>query len=234
MNAFFNPKSAVSQLLTGALLTLFLTTPASATLLGVQPGIPKIAFGSSTGQGATFNASTGALSFTAVPYYYQPTASTLILAPFSGSASLQIGFDVNASGVITDHHSGGDFVLTGTVDTGTQGGTYSGTLLTGNIDRFGFLNQTATTDAMDFVFNITGGSMMSIYGTGTLGVSMALENSTFNGTFADNFSSTRIKGSLGPVAVPDSIPDPSTPLLLVAGLPLMMRAIRKHGRRKAA
>ncbi|MGA7802291.1 MAG: hypothetical protein WCC36_15950 [Gammaproteobacteria bacterium] len=227
-------KFSAMQILAVTLLTLSFAAPASATLLGIQPGLPKIAFGSLSGQGATFDAGTGAISFTGVPYYYQPTASTLVLKPFAGSTSLQIGFDVNSSGAITGHRGGGDFVLTGTVDTGVPGGTYTGTLLTGNIDRFGFLNQSATTDAMDFVFNVTGGSMMSLYGSGSLGVAMSLENSTFDGSFTGSFSSTRIKGAIGAVAPPQSIPDPSTPLLLLAGLPLMMRAVRRRGNSSTA
>lgn len=231
MNSPINVKSAAWQLLAACLLTLPLARPAYATLLGVEPGVPKIGFQSSSGQGATFNAGTGVLNFSATPNYYQPTASTLFASWFSGSRSLQVGFQINSSGVITGHRIGGDFVLTGTLDIRSLGATYTGTLLTGNIERFGFLNATGTTpDTMDFLFNITGGSMMSLYSAGTLGMSMSLENSTFNGSFADSFSSTRIKGSAGPVAMPDSIPDPSTPLLLLIGLPLMMRAVGKRAR----
>ena len=235
MNMFKDARSAVGQLLATIAITLVVVTPASATLLGVRTGLPQIVFGSLPGQGLTYSAGTGALNVTAVPYYYQPTASTAILKPFSGSTGLQIAFDVGPAG--TASGSGTDFVLNGTVDTGDSSSPYTGTLLTGSISQFGSLNQTATTDAMDFVFNITGGSMMSLFGNQPLGVIMSLENSSFDGSFSQDFASTRVKGTIGPVSelVPpqSTIPAPATPLLLLAGLPIMMRALRKHRRQGA-
>lgn len=234
MNTLKDARSVVAQFLATAALTLVLLTPASATLLGVRTGLPNIVFGSLPGQGLTYSAATGALNVTAVPYYYQPTASTATLKPFSGSPALQIAFDIGPTGV---SGTGTDFVLNGTVDTGAPSGPYTGTLLTGSINKFGYLNQSATTDAMDFVFSITGGSMMSLFGNQPLGVIMSLENSSFDGSFSQDFASTRVKGIVGPVSelVPpeSTIPAPATPLLLLAGLPLMMRAIRKHGRQRA-
>lgn len=222
MNTLMKLTIAAQRAFAALLLTLAFTAPACATLLGVNPGFPKIVLGSLQGQGATFDATSGALSITGVALYYQLTSSPATMTAFSGTSTqpapmLQLGFTVDTTGHIIGHRAGGDFVLTGT--TGTD-------LLTGNIDQFGFANQTTTTDAMDFVMNVTGGSMSELYGNAPVAIVLDLENSTFNGSFSQSFTSTRVKGALG------TIPAPPTLWLFLAGLPAMLGAVRWRSRRQ--
>lgn len=227
MNMFMNPFVSAKRIAATVLLALAFTTPAFATLLDVTPGLPIIAFGSVLDQGLTYNATDGQLSLTAVPLDYQPTSSTMNVTAFSGASpqtlpSLQIGLTVDSTGAIVGPSFGNYFALSGTM------GPYSGNLLTGTIDQFGFANITATTDAMNFVMNITGGSMMGLYGNKPVAIAVDLENSTFNGSFSQSFSSSRIKGTLG------TVPAPPTPWLFVAGLPVMLGAIRWRRRARGA
>ena len=64
-------------------------------------------------------------------------------------------------------------------------GFSSGTLLTGDLTAFGFLN--AGGDPLEFLFGVTGGDAASHFGPV---VGIRLSNSGFTGTFASNFKNT--------------------------------------------
>ncbi|MBI1927243.1 PEP-CTERM sorting domain-containing protein [Candidatus Poribacteria bacterium] len=105
----------------------------------------------------------------------------------------------------------------------------SGTLLTGDLTAFGFPN--AGGDPLEFLFNVTGGDAAGLYGS--VG-GVILSSSGFGGSFATNFDNL---GGLGPgngngVADVAPIPEPSTILLFMTGLGIVLghSALRKRSK----
>ena len=84
---------------------------------------------------------------------------------------------------------GDDLVIFGSVDiNGDLVVDYTGTLLTGEISRFGFEDTGTTTDRYDFRFTITGGLLAFKWAGEDFGVVTTSENSSFAGVFTTNFN----------------------------------------------
>ncbi len=90
-------------------------------------------------------------------------------------------------------------------------GFSSGTLLTGDLTAFGFLN--AGGDPLEFLFGVTGGDAASHFGPV---VGIRLSNSGFTGTFASNFKNTG--NGKNELAAPLATPEPGSLLLMLTGL----------------
>ena len=197
-----------SRILIAASLWLLAVLPVQATLLEISPDLPTMEYGSLAGQGIQYNAASGAFTATGLPLSAQFTSlggKQLI----TGAAGLSIHLQVDASGVASSGGAAHDFALWGEVS--HAGNLYSGMLLTGSLLEFGFLDASIIVDAFDFLFDVTGGSMASLFGSGQIGMIMIAERSTFT-DFTQNFASTRIKGTIG------RVPEPAT--LWLAGLAL--------------
>ena len=180
-----------------------------ASPIGLMPELPTTQFGSLAGQGLQFNAGSGAFDASGLPLSVRFTGldGTHAVSGIAGlSINLQIDGDGNASSGTGLH----DFALWGEVSDGIN--SYTGTLLTGSLLDFGFLDTGTFVDVFDFLFDVTGGSMASLFGTANIGVVMIAERSSFTGDFTQNFASTRIKGTIG------RVPEPAT--LWLAGLAL--------------
>jgi hypothetical protein len=182
----------VIRRLFAAIALLAVALGAQAALLGVQPGVPNTFF-NSVGV-TTYNAGTQQFSVSAKPLGTQFVVSGPSFV-ITGAATLTINAIVNNSGNLVGGVPGHDFVMTGTVSDGVN--TYTGTLLTGEVTAFGFLN-VGTTDFFDFRFTVTGGTMAGLFAGKDIGVSYASEGSSFTGSFAVNFGGGA-KGNVGPI-----------------------------------
>jgi hypothetical protein len=173
------------------------TAPAALLGIGTQIGQPTISL---TNPSTTvWNKTAGTLTVTADPYQFRMDA----LSGFQSTGtprSLVFKLRVDpVSGTLAGGVTGDDFVLEGQLD-----GTYNGVLLKGEIEAFGFLNLSGTTDFLDFRFRVTGGALAShpnFLGK-DIGVTMTVESSTMSGSnpFAATSFAGNAKGSLGPIA----------------------------------
>lgn len=159
-------------------------------LLGVQPVYPKFNVTSNAGQGATYDGSQ--LIVTSAPVFYTLNATTV--AEFVSAGDLTITANIDSAGSFT----GGSFTVSGSV------GTSSGVLLSGTVDDYGISNtgiNTGDTDFVDFALTATGGALLSDFPSGGAGAVIALEGSTFDGTFTAPWGAVRAKGDLGSVVI---------------------------------
>lgn len=180
-------------LLLGGMAGLAASQQASATagLLGVELLKPYTVY-DSTGV-TTYNHSTDLLTANATLLASQFDGVSVLLP--LGSATISMNVKVNSYGRVTGGVSGPDLLMTGTIDVNGDGvPEYTGTLLTGEVQSFGSLEAGAT-DQFDLVFSVTGGSMAGLYAK-KVGVTLTVENSTFTGSFCQNFSGGA-KGTVG-------------------------------------
>lgn len=157
-------------------------------LLGVQPVNPKFNITSNAGQGATYDGTQ--IVVTSAPVFYTQSATSG--AAFVSGGDLTITASVDGAGTF----SGGTFSVSGTV------GTTSGVLLSGTVDDYGISNtgiNSGDVDFIDFALTATGGALLADFGSGGAGATIALEGSTFDGTFTAPWGALRAKGDLGSV-----------------------------------
>lgn len=224
-------KNRIGRIATALLLALSLG-PAQATLLDLDPDAPLLRFGSLLNQGASYEAASGRLSISGDPQAVQfalPGPFTVVTGP----RSLSMDFFVDSNGIVTGGIAGNDFELFGEIDTdGDSTPDHTGLLLAGEIREFGFRNLTATVDVLDFLFEVSGGSLAGQFTDFGIGVDMTLENSSFTGSFAQDFTSTRVKGRIGTAPTPPTqIPEPGTAwLLALAALPGLLPALQRRNR----
>ncbi len=114
---------------------------------------------------------------------------------------------------------GGTFSVSGSVTDSLTSTPYSGILLSGTISDYGMLNL-GRTDLSDFLLKATGGALKSIFDAvgPDVGAIMALEMSTFNGSFAQPWRAKLAKGNIGGIP----LSEPGTFLLVALGLGLLM------------
>lgn len=109
--------------------------------------------------------------------------------------------EVGNSGELIGGVVGDDLILEGVVDVDNDGNAeYSGLLLTGEVRAFGFQDTGTTTDRFDMLFEVTGGSLVPVFGSYYIGVTVTSENSTFTGDFTVPFSGGA-KGNIGAAQV---------------------------------
>ncbi len=219
-------RSAISA---GDLARLALTTPAASrnaaveslesrqmmALLGVTLGVLPIEFYNATGQ-LRYDASNGSFDVVATPTsIFLPTGPRAIVASdgdfqiharLNSSGGLVRGAVAGDSAVIGSVNANGDdFVMRGGIDLNNNGSidpiTETGTLLTGELYAFGFLDSGGPTDQYDYKFVVTGGLLAPFYAGRDGGITMTSEASTFIGDFAVSHQG-QAKGSVGPVARP--------------------------------
>jgi PEP-CTERM motif len=122
-------------------------------------------------------------------------------------------------GTSTSGVSGADLSITGTIDlNGDMVPEATGTLLTGEIAAFGASSSGPGT--FEFVFDVTGGALQTLFGSQAGVILSAASNSTYDGSFAMDFSNL-IGGRVGSGdanADTAPIPEPGTMLLLGAGV----------------
>lgn len=170
------------------------------SLIGVVPQLPLVAY-NSTGQ-IDYHAATQAFDQAATPLAFKldaPSPPRLVTTP----RDLQIHIQVDNAGQLVGGVAGPDLVLTGVIDVDGDGNPdLSGTLLTGEIAQFGFLN-VGTTDRYDFRFTPTGGAMLPFYLGKDIALTTTSENSTFTGSFAVDFRGGA-KGNVGTTPTPSN------------------------------
>jgi hypothetical protein len=212
-------------ILSAAIIGLFLCiSPTHAALVTPKLLLPDI-LSDQTGT-YTYTAGDGRLSFTAKP----------ITITFDGLTLTNIGGDnrfyradliVDSSGNWVSGIIGDDLAIVGDV---AEGGP-SGTLLTGEIIKFGFFDVPGRSALFDFVFRVTGGELADEFGgIGTIGGDfVTAEDSNFlanlgeaDGGWDVNHSGRKVKHDTAPV-----IPIPSTVLLFGAGLFALMGIRRR-------
>lgn len=169
------------------------------SLIGVMPQFPVVSY-DSTGLLA-YHADTGVLDIQATALTFKQSVSAMPKSIIDAIDGLQIHLLVDSAGNLLGGVPGAaaDLSITGTVI--ERGGAVfaSGVLLTGRIEKFGFLDTGTATDNFDFQFAVTGGAMASLYAGMDLGVVLGSETSTFVGSFASDFTG-HAKGNVGAVA----------------------------------
>ncbi len=182
-----------TQLICFIVFTFFLSIALPGTsrsaILGVTPGIPNTTYLNPSG--TSYDPVTGLLTITATPLQTLMTIGASRLA-VEAPRSLSISIQVNTTGELVGGVPGDDIVFTGTV------GGYSGVLLTGEIIEFGIQDSSPSIDYLDFRFRVTGGNMAPLFQNLEIGVTQAIEDSTFSGSFAVPFKGSA-KGNLGPI-----------------------------------
>ncbi len=178
----------------GTLAVVLLTAPLSQGAL-INPVLaPPIISYDSNGQ-ITFDAGTGQFNVDATPLTvtFPDSSFAFVDAP----RALRIRLLVDGGGVASSNGGTDDLVIEGSID--ADGDTvvdYSGTLLTGKIHAFGFLDTGTAVDSFDFLFDVTGGSMAALFTGGRIGVTLTSENSTFADSFLTHFAG-KAKGNVG-------------------------------------
>ncbi|HWD91569.1 MAG TPA: HYR domain-containing protein [Verrucomicrobiae bacterium] len=159
---------------------------ASATLLNVVGTSPIIAYSSGSSMAVTYSADSGLFSVVGNPGLVSfgsgaPSIST-------GTKSLAIQIMVDSTGaLVSGSPSNQDLVVMGTVNRVVSGvtNTYTGVLVEGQVLGFGFL-ENGSADLYDFRFQVTGGSMASLFGN-VVSVTLNSAASTFSNNFTIDF-----------------------------------------------
>jgi hypothetical protein len=169
------------------------------SLLGVMPGLPVTSVFGPPGS-LTYSATTHSFDAVGVPVSLLLSLSPFQQVPVNSPSSFDLHISVSNAGVAGSGALANDLVITGSVDVnGDSVPDFTGTLLTGKVFAMGS-QDAGTSDVFDFQFTVTGGSMASTYfNNKSIGMVMTTEGSTFNGSFASDFSATT-KGILGPIA----------------------------------
>jgi len=169
----------------------------SGTLLGVglDADAPSLTF-DNTGQ-IHYDAAGDELAVEANPLVFYIDGDAGPQRIFLQPSDFVIRAIVDADGELVSGADGPDLLISGSVDLdGDYIADLDGELLTGEITAFGALDTASGTDKYDFTFEVTGGPLAEQFEWRELGVTMTSENSTFAGSFAEDFSGGA-KGKLG-------------------------------------
>lgn len=184
-------------------------------LLGNTLALPLITY-DTTGT-LTYDASSQAFDLQARPLQFAEIPAPGFFRTIEGSRNFEIHIKVDNSGNLLGGVPGDDIVLTGDIDiNGDSLIDVSGTLLTGEIVEFGYLDvgSGSTADKYDFRFTPTGGALFAqvpydFYQGKDIGVTTISEESTFVGDFGVGFDGGA-KGNIAPIealAAPASLGD---------------------------
>ena len=170
-----------------AVLNSMQVTAGPTSLLGVQPVNPKFNITSNTGQGASYNGTQ--IVVTSAPVFY--TKAAIPGAVFVNFGDLTITANVDSTGTF----SGGSFTISGslTLDPAVV-------MLSGTVDDYGISNtgvNPGDVDFIDFAMTATGGTLIGDFGSGSVGATITLEGSMFNGVFTEAWGALRAKGDIG-------------------------------------
>jgi hypothetical protein len=198
------------------------------SLVGATLDFPILTY-NSTGV-TTYNAATQAFDITATPLLYLASNGAAPQA-VAGVRSFEIHAVVDNgqavpgnAGTLVGGVAGDDFKIIGDIDLDGNGSVdVSGVLLTGEIERFGYLDIGAPslTDKYDFVFRPTGGLLLGNFLGQDIGVTVTSEHSSFANDFSVNFTGGA-KGNVGATTQIFSVPpkilvDKSGPTIAHAG-----------------
>ena len=175
-------------------------------LIGVTPTFPTSTY-DSTGV-IHYDPSTDHFDLTATPLSYRKTA-TSVPQTYNALNGLAIHIDVDSSGNLLYDGPGNDFTVVGTINAGPGNPAQSGTLLTGKVIEFGWLNPGSSTSSFDFVAVPTGGVLLSLFAGKDIGMTTSSEGSTFTNDFTVPFTGGA-KGTFGSV--------PTVPLASISGV----------------
>ncbi|HVX84304.1 MAG TPA: SdrD B-like domain-containing protein [Phycisphaerae bacterium] len=187
----------------------------SGTLLGIgaQLGLPVTSVLGNPGS-LSYTAATHSFDATGAPMSIilsvSPLSAPQVLPPSSFDLHIQVD---NNGNLIGSGANANDLVVTGSIDVNNDGTPdYTGTLLTGKITAFGSQDSADPNgDQFDFRFSVTGGALAANYfSSKDIGVTMSVEDSTFNGNFCQDFSAL-VKGNVG------AIPQVSAPPINISG-----------------
>jgi len=185
----------------------------AALISGLNLSVPDI-FSDSTGT-FSYTASSGLFTSSAIPFTVTFGGAPIFI---TGTKSYLASFYVDAAGNFSGGVGGADLTIIGNIDVnGDLINEYSGTLLTGEVTNFGWLDSGTEFDLFNYTFNATGGALVGFYVAGTGGGdAMSSETSTFTGSFTSNFGSTgfgKTKHDTAPL-----VPEPGSMLLLGMGI----------------
>ncbi|NQU75377.1 MAG: hypothetical protein HQ546_03550 [Planctomycetes bacterium] len=156
----------------------------------------------------------GALVYDSVGQNFDADAAPVAISLAAGARPIQVleprdfqlHIRVDNSGQLISGAIGDDLVVEGRIDVNRDGiMDYDGVLLTGEIAAFGFLDAGSATDQYDFRFTPTGGDLMGFFEGKDIGMDMTSLNSTFAGSFAEDF----IGGCQGVLGVIEPLPMPT-------------------------
>lgn len=227
--------AATLALITGSMV--FATGSASASLLkpGAKRAYPDIA--ADINGKVVYNydeaSGTGVFTVTNTPYLIaggNSASSEFAILPNADGIRKQVfTIKVDSTGKLIDDPNN-TYQLFGTINAG--GETFSGELLTGKPKEFGFLDlgsvvasgdssllQSLGVDIFDANIDIQGGALQKFFGTSAyLRITPELE-STFNGSFAEDFTALKATSNTRSYDSPNPfpIPEPTTIMVLLAG-----------------
>lgn len=219
-------------------VTLGLVGQANAALLGVNAstGLPDI---TSNGTGTLdYDVGTTLFSITQTPLSitFDGVNPLTIFDNFDltnnpkRTATTSFQFFVDSTGALTGGVALDDLVISGNIDSNTDGTTdFTGILLTAEITGFGFLDLGASLpDLFDALLTVTGGTLTGIGGGfavgQTIGATIFAEQSLFTGVFTQSFNATKVKSDVAPTPTPE----PGTLLLLGFGAASLGLGLRKR------
>lgn len=183
----------ISAMLLLAGLFSLAVTAAPNPPLGVQTGNPDVFYRSGTNQGCIYDGTSLVITAT-------PLTMTLVSGgtpDFVIGGTLTITALIDTGGNFSTSTTGDDVIITGVA------GAFGSPLLTGTLTNYGIADFGAT-DRVEFTFTVTGGSLATDFGgVGTEGgIITTMENSTYTGSFASNWTCDVAKGNIGPTPLP--------------------------------
>lgn len=180
-------------------------------LLGVQIANPSINFAGNGPTDVTYDGTNYIIDSTAlrVTFYDGGAAESV------SNGDVILTAAINALGQLT----GGTFSVSGSVTDSVTNSVYNGVLLSGTINDYGMLNL-GNTDLSDFLLTATAGALQILFDAvgPTVGAVMALESSTFAGSFAQGWTAKLAKGDIGAII---ALTEPVTLFLMLFGLGLL-------------
>jgi len=206
----------------GLLFAALLQSPTAADLIHPPVGgqsYPDIEGAMNGSQTYTYNATTqtGQFQYTDTPFVLmlgpKATDEYNILSNTDGSRSQSFNLTLNQSGQLVSSSSN-TYSLYGSVVVGGQ--TFSGLLLQATPTAFG--SQAGSAPAFDLSLTVTGGALAQAFGPDLYLQLHPSLNSTFDGSFNKDFTTTTDCSSvLGPHAPnPNPVPEPTTLVVLLA------------------